>query len=194
MNVTPEQLEKVIKGCVAGDRKCQEEVFRLFFGKMMGVCLRYTRDRDTAQDMLQDAFIKAFEKIGDYSSTGSFEGWLRRIVSNTAIDHFRKNKNLILIEDDSLVGSDDDENESAAESDNDDSLYDNIRPEMILEAMHQLSPAYRTVFNLYVYENRSHKEIAEILNISIGTSKSNFAKAKMKLKVLLQKHLTFKEG
>lgn len=194
MKVTPEQLEIAIRGCIAGDRKCQEEVFRLFFGKMMGVCLRYTRDRYTAQDMLQDAFIKAFDKIGDFNFTGSFEGWLRRIVANTAIDYFRKNKNLILLEDDGNIGDDDDNGNDYSEENEEGSIYENIKPEMILAAMQQLSPAYRTVFNLYVYENHSHKEIAELLNISVGTSKSNLAKAKMKLKILLQKHLTFKEG
>lgn len=189
MKVTPEQLEIAIKGCIAGDRRCQEDVFRMFFGKMMGVCLRYTRDRDTAQDMLQEAFIKAFDKIGDYNFSGSFEGWLRRIVANTAIDHFRKNKNTLLLEDDANVRDDEDDVKGTEEDQA--SVYDNIKPEMIIEAMQQLTPAYRTVFNLYVYENHSHKEIAEMLGISVGTSKSNLAKAKMKLKVILQKHLSY---
>lgn len=193
MKLNPDQLESAVKGCIAGDRRCQEQLFKAFFGKMMAVCMRYTRDRDTAQDMLQDAFIKAFDKVSDYNFSGSFEGWLRRIVVNTAIDHFRKNKNLIALEDDSVVADEDGENAGNTAEDEESSIYENIKPEMVIEAMQKLSPAYQTVFNLYVFENYSHKEIAEALNINIGTSKSNLAKAKMKLKGLLNKHLNYKD-
>jgi RNA polymerase sigma-70 factor, ECF subfamily len=193
MKLSPDQLEIAIKGCISGDRRCQELVFKAFFGKMMGVCLRYTRDRDTAQDIIQESFIKAFDKLSDFNFSGSFEGWLRRIVVNSAIDHFRKSKNTISLEEEGNVKEEDDDNApDLMEEEKDDNIYENIRPEMVYEAMQQLTPAYRTVFNLYVYENYSHKEIAEMLNINIGTSKSNLAKAKMRLKVLLQKHLTYK--
>ncbi|MFZ5554670.1 MAG: RNA polymerase sigma factor [Bacteroidota bacterium] len=193
MRLSSDQLESAIKGCAAGDRRCQEQLFREFFGKMMAVCMRYTRDRDTAQDILQEAYIKAFEKIGDFNFNGSFEGWLRRIVVNTSIDHFRKNKNIVLLEDDRNISNDeDDESPDRMEEENDSSIYENIKPEMVLDAMQRLSPAYRTVFNLYVYENYSHKEIAEMLNINIGTSKSNLAKAKMNLKKILEQQLSIK--
>jgi RNA polymerase sigma-70 factor, ECF subfamily len=194
MKLTPEQLEVTIRGCMGGDRRCQEQVFKAFFGKMMTVCMRYTRDKDTAQDMLQEAFIKAFDKVVDFNFSGSFEGWLRRIVVNTAIDHIRRNKNLISIENDALISDeDDDTGEMADESNEDLSAYADVTPEMIMEAMQKLSPAYQAVFNLYVFENYSHKDIAEALNISVGTSKSNFAKAKMRLKGLLDKQITIKK-
>ena len=191
MRLSPDQLEIAIKGCISRDRKSQELVFKAFFGKMMGVCHRYTRDKDTAQEILQEAFIKVFDKIGDFNFSGSFEGWLRRIVVNTAIDQFRKNKNILTLDDE--VNISDDANEPSDEEE-EGGVYENIKPEMVLEAMKQLSPGYRTVFNLYVYENYSHKEIAEALNINIGTSKSNYAKAKMKLKAILQKQLTCQKG
>ncbi|MBX7093078.1 MAG: RNA polymerase sigma factor [Flavobacteriales bacterium] len=192
MKLNSDQLESALKGCVAGDRRAQEQIFRMFFGKMMAVCMRYTRDRDTAQDMLQDAFIKAFEKLKDFNFSGSFEGWLRRIVVNTAIDHFRKNKNLLMLEDEAGIADEEGDSPGDLSEEEDLSIYESIKPEMVLEAMQKLSPAYQTVFNLYVFENYSHKEIADTLNISIGTSKSNLSKAKLKLKGLLNKHLTYK--
>lgn len=192
MKLNSDQLESALKGCVAGDRRAQEQIFRMFFGKMMAVCMRYTRDRDTAQDMLQDAFIKAFEKLKDFNFSGSFEGWLRRIVVNTAIDHFRKNKNLLMLEDEAGIADEEGDSPGDLSEEEDLSIYESIKPEMVLEAMQKLSPTYQTVFNLYVFENYSHKEIADTLNISIGTSKSNLSKAKLKLKGLLNKHLTYK--
>ncbi len=189
MKLSPDQLEAAVKGCISGDRRAQEVIFRAFFGKMMAVCMRYTHDKDTAQDMLQDAFIKAFDKIKDFNFSGSFEGWLRRIVVNTAIDHFRKNKNIVTLEEDANLPDEGNDQDAA----NDDfSAFENIKPEMVIEAMHKLTPAYQTVFNLYVFENYSHKDIADALNISVGTSKSNLAKAKMKLKGMLMKHVTYK--
>ncbi|HRE73040.1 MAG TPA: sigma-70 family RNA polymerase sigma factor [Flavobacteriales bacterium] len=194
MKLTPEQLEVAIRGCMDGDRRCQEQVFKEFFGKMMSVCMRYTRDKDTAQDMLQDAFIKTFDKIGDFNFSGSFEGWLRRIVVNTAIDHIRRNKQMLTIDDDSLIKDEDKDSVGAFQEENEDlAPYANVSPEMIMEAMQKLSPAYQAVFNLYVFENYTHKDIADALQISVGTSKSNFAKAKMRLKILLQKQLSIKE-
>lgn len=193
MKLSSDQLEIAIKGCAAGDRRCQEQLFQEFFGKMMAVCMRYTRDRDTAQDILQDAFIKTFEKIADFNFNGSFEGWLRRIVVNTSIDYFRKNKNLILLDDErTITNQEDDDGPDLMQDEAEESIYENIKPEMVLDAMQRLSPAYRTVFNLYVYENYSHKEIAEMLNINIGTSKSNLAKAKLNLKKILEKQLSVK--
>ncbi len=156
--------------------------------------MRYTRDKDTAQDMLQDAFIKTFDKIGDFNFSGSFEGWLRRIVVNTAIDHIRRNKQMLTIDDDSLIKDEDKDSVGAFQEENEDlAPYANVSPEMIMEAMQKLSPAYQAVFNLYVFENYTHKDIADALQISVGTSKSNFAKAKMRLKILLQKQLSIKE-
>lgn len=150
--------------------------------------MRYTKDRDTAQDILQDAFIKAFDKMSDFTFTGSFEGWLRRIMVNTAIDHFRKSKHLVeLIENQNYADEDDNENDFGEEGEQEENSWENLSSDDILLAMQELSPAYQTVFNLYVMENYQHKDIAEMLNISVGTSKSNLAKARANLKKILEK-------
>lgn len=146
---------------------------------MMAVCMRYAKDRDEAQDMVQNGFIKIFNKLDVYNFEGSLEGWIRRIMVNTAIDQIRKNKrDPFSIEDDSRIQNLEEEVPFA-----DDDEHDiKIKAETAIKAISSLSPAYRTVFNLYVIEGMSHKEIAEYLGISEGTSKSNLAKAKMKLK------------
>lgn len=192
MKLSENELTQLVKGCIAGDRKDQQQLFKCFFGKMMVVCMRYTKDRDTAQDILQDGFIKAFEKMTDFTFTGSFEGWLRRIMVNTAIDHFRKSKHIVELFDNKQYESEDEEGDHSdfedKESDQEDG-WGNLSPEKVLEAMQGLSPAYRTVFNLYVMENYTHKDIAEMLNISVGTSKSNLAKARVNLKKILEKNV-----
>ncbi len=173
---------EIIKGCIKQDRNCQKALYEMFYGKMMGVCLRYAKDRDHAQDVLQDAFMKVFDKIKNFNSTGSFEGWVRRIMVNTAIDALRKNKQEYSIV--STVHAQK-RNEDPEEETSDDDILNHVTKEDVLNAVHKLSPAYRAVFNLYVVEEYSHKEIAEMLGISEGTSKSNFAKAKYNLKKLL---------
>ena len=184
--VEDKQLQQLIKGCLEGDRKAQQAVYKLLYGKMKVVCMRYTRDTDQALDVLQEGFIKVFQNMERYSGAGSFEGWVRRIMVNLSIDRFRKQKNDFLL----LNGStsiEDYEDVVEDESDVESVDYD-FTPEQILEAMQQLSPAYKTVFNLYVFENYTHQDIAEALSISIGTSKSNFAKAKRKMKKILLKY------
>lgn len=176
---TKEDLQKIVDGCIKGKRKYQEQLFKLYYGKMMAVCMRYAKDQDEAQDMVQNGFIKIFNKLDVYNFEGSLEGWIRRIMVNTAIDQIRKNKrDPFSIEDDNRVQN---LEEDIPFSDEDD--YDvKIKAETAIKAISALSPAYRTVFNLYVVEGFTHKEIAEYLGISEGTSKSNLAKAKQKLK------------
>jgi RNA polymerase sigma-70 factor (ECF subfamily) len=184
--VEDKQLQQLIKGCLEGDRKAQQAVYKLLYGKMKVVCMRYTRDTDQALDILQEGFIKVFQNMERYSGAGSFEGWVRRIMVNLSIDRFRKQKNDFLL----LNGSmniEDYEDVVEDETDVESVDYD-FTPEQILEAMQQLSPAYKTVFNLYVFENYTHQDIAEALSISIGTSKSNFAKAKRNMKKILLKY------
>lgn len=171
---------ELISGCIRQDRTCQEALYKRFYGKMMGVCLRYARDRDEARDMLQEGFIKVFSSLRNFASKGSFEGWIRRIVVNTAVDHLRRNKHEYMIVS-TVYAREGDVPDHAEEVDEDD-LMSTLSEQDILNAVQQLSPAYRTVFNLYVMENFSHKEIAEQLNISEGTSKSNLAKARYQLK------------
>ncbi|MDB4516548.1 RNA polymerase sigma factor [Crocinitomicaceae bacterium] len=178
-----EHLKEIISGCIRQDRRAQEELFKLFYGKMLGVCMRYARDRDSAEEMLQEGFIKIFDKLEAFDNKGSFEGWMRRIVANTAIDQIRKSK-----KDPILTDNDEDfklggEN-PIIEKEEIESLE--IRAELAVEAIQDLSPAYRAVFNLYVMEEYTHKEIAEILGISEGTSKSNLSKAKANLKKALK--------
>jgi len=171
---------ELIAGCIRQDRACQEALYKRFYGKMMGVCLRYAKNRDEASDMLQEGFIKVFTSLRNFSFKGSFEGWVRRIVVNTAVDHLRRNKHEYMIV--STVYAREGDVPDPAEEVEEDNLLNNLSEEEILNAVSQLSPAYRTVFNLYVMENFPHKEIADQLGISEGTSKSNLAKARFQLK------------
>ncbi len=169
----------IIKGCLKNDRASQKALYETFYSKMLGVCLRYSKSSDEAKDILHEGFLKIFNSLKSFNNKGSFEGWVRRIMVNTAIDHLRKNKQNYLIV--STVYA----NEKAsnmAEEINDDELVLHINQEEILKAVQELTPAYRTVFNLYVIEEYTHREIAELLDISEGTSKSNLSKAKFNLK------------
>jgi RNA polymerase sigma factor (sigma-70 family) len=191
LNVTnvekEDQIKQIIDGCLRQDRRAQEQLFKLYYGKMLPVCMRYLSDRDTAQEALQEGFIKVFDKLGAYDHKGSFEGWVRRIMANTAIDYLRKaKKNPLLSDNDNDFKSGfHDPLEEMEELE-----FHEIKAEMAMEAIQELSPAYRAVFSMYVLEEFSHKEIAERLGISEGTSKSNLAKAKMNLQRILNERLT----
>lgn len=176
--------DSLLDGCLAGERRSQQRLYELFYGKMMAVCLRYTKNHDQAKDILQDGFIKVFRNLPEYTRTGSLEGWIRRIMVNTAIDYFRRSKHsyLLLGEDRSMEEFEDIPEEQVMEE-----PWGDLKPADVINAMQKLTPAYRTVFNLYVFEDMSHKEIADTLEITIGTSKSNLAKAKANLKRLLKK-------
>ena len=174
-----EKLREIVNGCLDDDRRSQEALFKMFYGKMLSVCSRYISDPDTAQEVLQQGFIKVFDKLEVFDFKGSFEGWVRRIIVNTAIDSIRKAKRAPLLKDkdtDFKMDSTDELEESEALE------LTELKASIALKAIEKLSPGYRTVFNLFVIEDYSHKEIAEILNISEGTSKSNLSKAKMNLK------------
>ena len=183
-------LQALIDGCLKGDRRSQQAIHKLFYGKMKAVCMRYTRDSDQAMDVLQEGFLKVFNNLEKYTGVGTFEGWMRRIMVNLSIDRFRRLKHdLVLLGEQNDIenwsGGTDDESDDSDESEE---IYD-ITPEQIIDAMQQLTPAYRTVFNLYVYEDYTHQDIAEALGISVGTSKSNYAKAKKNMRKLLTKNL-----
>jgi len=170
--------------CASGDRKAQERLYRLFYGRMLPVCLRYAKDSELAKDLLQDAFIKVFSKIKSYNGVGSLEGWIRRIVVNNAIDEFRKKKNdFFLME--SI------ENFSETEEEEDDEKEVKLKASQVIEALQELTPAYRAVFNMFVFEEMTHAEIAEKVGISVGTSKSNLSKAKRNLKNILLRDQRF---
>ena len=183
MKLEGEQLRELVEGCVAGRRKYQERFFKAYYGKMLSVCMRYIHDRDSAQEVVQEGFIKVFEKLAAYDFTGSFDGWMRRIFANMAIDVLRKNKRESFVEVHETTASQEDTINMELEE-----LLENsgLKAEIAMKAIDQLSPMYRTVFNMYVFENYSHKEIGEILQISEGTSKSNFFKAKANLRKALE--------
>jgi len=188
MEAAEQAFAGIIDGCIAGERRSQQRVYELFYGKMMAVCLRYTKNHDQAKDILQDGFIKVFRSMDKFNRAGSFEGWIRRIMVNTAIDHFRRTKNayLLLGEERSIEDFSDQDEEDTLQDDGQEEELD-LKPADVINAMQKLTPAYRTVFNLYVFEEMTHKEIADSLGISVGTSKSNLAKAKHNLKKLLRK-------
>jgi len=166
----------LIDGCIRGDRKMQYELYQRFAPKMYGVCLRYAGKVEEAEDILQEGFIKVFNKMSSYRGDGSFEGWIRRIFVNTAIEHFRKKTYLQPIT----------ETEEATVEGKYLSVLDNLAEKDIIQLVQQLSPGYRTVFNMYVIEGYTHRQIAEALNISEGTSKSQLSRAKMILQDLVQ--------
>lgn len=183
---------ELIAGCLRQDRACQEQLYKRFYGKMMGVCTRYARNRDEAADMLQEGFIKVFGSIRTYAGKGSFEGWIRRIIVHTAVDHLRRNKHDYMIV--STVHIRDESDLDEPEETDEETMLANLRREDILEAVQKLTPAYRAVFNLYVMEEFSHKEIAEQLGISEGTSKSNLAKARYALQKNLKNLIKLADG
>jgi RNA polymerase sigma-70 factor (ECF subfamily) len=177
---------EIIKGCLKNDRMSQKALYEGYYGKMLGVCMRYAKDRDEAKDMLQEGFLKVFNNVANFNNKGSFEGWVRRIMVNTCIDQIRKNKKNYLIVSTTYANE---QANAAVDEVAEDDLADKISEAEILRAIQDLTPAYRMVFNLFVIEEYTHKEIAELLDISEGTSKSNLAKAKFNLKKNLI-HLT----
>ncbi|MGI8583369.1 MAG: RNA polymerase sigma factor [Chitinophagaceae bacterium] len=166
--------DDLIKGCVQEDESCQRELFRRYAGKMLGVCQRYARNTADAEDIVQDAFIKVFEKIFQFKSEGSFEGWIRRIVVNTAL------KKYTVIRFDKEVSGYEitDRNESSIEA----SAYSHLNEKELLGMINNLPDGYRLVFNLYVIEGYQHEEIAQMLKIQSGTSRSQLVKARNMLK------------
>lgn len=162
----------------------QEELYKRFSSKMYAVCLRYASNSDDAQDILQDGFVKIFKNLEKFRGEGSFEGWVRRIFVNTAIEHLRKKTPMVSIG----------EKEERALPLSEKNALDNLAEKDILALIQQLSPGYRTVFNMYVIEGYTHKDIGEILGISEGTSKSQLARARVILQDKVKEHLLKKNG
>ncbi len=180
-----EVVKKLVEACVRGERRSQELFYKTFYGKMLAVCMRYSRNREEAQDILHDGMIKVFVKLGSFENKGSLEGWVRRIIVNNAIDFVRTRKDFYLREEqDYLIDDMVDETPNEKELEK----VREMKVEKLIGLIQKLSPAYQMVFNLYAIENMTHKEIADKLNINIGTSKSNLAKAKIRLKELVEEH------
>ncbi len=174
-----ENIEHIIKGCVDGKRDCQKMLYDKFSSKMFYVCLRYSKSREDAEDVLQEGFIKIFKNIAIFKLEGSFEGWIRRIMVNCAIDQIRKQKEAKIFNDIDTIAINH-ESDFVADS--------RLKEKELLALIKALPIGYQTVFNLYVIEGYSHKEIAEMLNISEGTSKSQLSKAKEQLRYQLQNY------
>lgn len=169
-------LNKLIKQCANNDRKAQKEIYQLFAGKLFSICLKYSKNRQEAQDNFQDGFVTIFNKIGQFNFKGSFEGWLKRVMVNTVLLKYRQKTVLNIvteeIPDEVIVDVDDDE----------------ISLDFLLNLIHELPDRYRMVFNLYVLDGHSHREISEMLQIAEGTSKSNLARARAILKQKIEEH------
>lgn len=172
------QYNQLIAGCLQKNRDAQYKLYQMMSGKMFAVCLRYAKDRESAEDILQEGFVKIFNSLEKFRGDGSFEGWVRRIMVNTAVEYYRKNIKMYPI-----VSIE----EQVKETDFD-TIGDDLEVADIYNMINSLSPGYKTVFNLYVVEGYSHKEVAEMLNISEGTSKSQLARARYLLMEMVEKN------
>lgn len=177
--------EQLVKECISGNATAHKTFYDLFAKKMMGVCLRYTNNADEAQDVLQDGFIKVFNKLPKFINKGSLEGWVRRIMVNTALDQYRKNKKYLM----------DVEVEAVSfKLEKSDFIVESINANDLLKIIHTIPEGYRVVFNLFAIEGYSHKEIAEQLGVTESTSKSQYSRAKKMLRKLLVENNLVEEG
>lgn len=175
--------ETILQGCIEGKRNAQYQLYRKFSSIMLGVCLRYSQSREEAEDILQEGFLKVFQSIASFRKEGSLEGWIKRIMINHALNRFRKNRKQPFYEDIEEI------NETEIINMNEDPAINEPFPAEILISMIQSLPqGYRIVFNMYVFEDLSHKEIAETLNISENTSKTQLMKARRLLRKKLEEY------
>jgi RNA polymerase sigma-70 factor (ECF subfamily) len=165
----------IIKRCKRGDRKAQESVYNLLAGKMFAICLRYSANYEDARDLLHDGFVTVFTKIGQFQHGGSFEGWVRRIFVNHAMERYRNGTKLLTVD-----GADENSLHFAAFEDEDVDEWGAYRltEAELLAMVDELPPQYKVVFNLYVMDGLSHRDIAEKLGISESASRSNFLRAR----------------
>ncbi|MFY7707773.1 MAG: RNA polymerase sigma factor [Flavobacteriales bacterium] len=165
-----EEIKGIIEGCVRGDKRAQDTLYKKYASLLYGICLRYAKNKMEAEDVLQEVFVKIYNNVHTYHHDGSFEGWLRRIAVNTSITHYRKNLKHAYQEDvDDLVKSKNDPIE----------VEDlEFTAEEMMHCINKLPTGYKTVFNLYVIEGFMHKEIADMLEIDVNTSKSQLSRAK----------------
>jgi len=170
-------MQLLIEGCKRNDRESQRLLYQHYYGYAMSICARYSRSWDEAREIVNDGFMKIFQKIDQHQQESSFKGWVRKVMINTSIDHYRKEfKNY--------------KNESVREMNGgvlDNPVLNDLSYNELYELIQQLSPGYRAVFNLYAIDGFTHEEIALILNISPGTSKSNLLKARAHLQKMIEK-------
>lgn len=168
----------IIEGCKAGKRRYQNRLYSMYSRSLFSICLRYSKNKEEAEDLLQDCFIKIFEHIHEYRGEGSFEGWMKRIVINSSISRFKKNSKLQTIS--GLEGFEEmarDDDKDAEES----ILISDVQAQWILDAIQELPSGYNHVFNLHIFEGYTHKEIGQMMGISENTSKSQLSKARKHL-------------
>ncbi|TKC08555.1 RNA polymerase sigma factor [Pedobacter frigoris] len=177
MKLTQYRIDELLEGCKAGNRKMQEALYTQTSSKMFAVCMRYAKDRMEAEDVLQMGYIKVFQKVKEYRGDGSFEGWIRRIMVNTAIESYRKglrSMNVVPVEDayeQPATGFD----------------FSRLGMQDLMKVIQKLADGYRLVFNMYIIEGYSHKEISETLGISEGASKSQLSRARAILREEIMK-------
>lgn len=169
-------MDQLIENCKINDTRAQGELYKLFSSKLFSICLKYSRNYVEAEDNLQDTFLTIFKKIKQYTGKGSFEGWLKRIAINTVLQKYRNERVFDII------------NENITEDVVVEVDEDIIPIDYLLRIIQELPDRYRLVFNLYVLDGYSHKDIADMLNINIGTSKSNLARARQNLKATIEKY------
>lgn len=174
------QTEQLIEACLKGDRQSQSRLYNLYCQKMFVVCLRYSKTREEAEEILQEGFMKVFEFLHQYKFAGSFEGWMRKIMVNCALQKYRSKGSLRPVIDIESVTAEYGENED---------IISKIGTKELLNMVQQLPPSYKMVFNLYVFEGMKHREIADLLGISEGTSKSNLSDARTILQKAVNKSL-----
>lgn len=163
-------IKKLIKQCQNKELKAQKALYELYSPKLFSLCLKYSKNYAEAQDNLQDAFLSIYEKIHQFKHKGSFEGWMKRIAINTALKRYRNQKVFSLNHEENLIQPEKDYNENK------------ISLQELLKCIQELPNRYRMVFNLYVLDGYSHKEIAKMMEITEGTSKSNLARGRQILK------------
>lgn len=171
---------KLIKDCLEGNLLAQQRLFKKYYGFVMAICLRYANDRDDAKEILQESFIKVFRSLNSFKFEGGLKSWMKRIAVNTAIDRFRKTKQEIdkVRIDDKMVFVDTE------------SILSKMSKDDLIQCINQLPCGYRTVFNLFVIEGYSHKDIADKLGINEGTSKSQLFKAKQILQEIIKQRFS----
>ena len=180
---------QLIAACKKQDTNAQRELYETYAPRMLGLCMKYCKDYDAAQDMLHDGFIKVFTQIKKYSGRGSFEGWMHRVFVNTILENFRKEKNNY------LMISDVDESQIETEDENFERLFnDDITEETLLSMIQEMPPGYRTVFSLYVFEDMSHRQIGDQLGIKENASRSQYSRAKSYLKNKINEYIANNNG
>lgn len=163
-----EKLDIILKGCKRGKPKSQEELYSRFASAMYGICMQYASSEEDAQDIMQEGFIKVFNKLDQVKNPAAFPGWIRRVMINTALEKYRSQMFLQRV----------DEVREKVQEVADDGIFDILTSQELVELIQTLSPKYRMVFNLYAIEGYSHQEISKELGISTGTSKSNLSRAR----------------